>query len=127
MKLKKYKEKKERVNDGHIYDTVTKTAQLVIFVFIAMTITAYTAVGILPVLCGNILSGMGVTYDTAVLDLFALWILPCSFISLMIFVGEVVAFKVLWKFMNKQRHKIYDKHMKRVEDKKNKNKDKGDN
>lgn len=115
-KLKHRREKKRKEPTGKIYNAFTWTIQAVVEIVIAYIVSVYTAVSILPLLCGTLISSMGITLETATMDLFALWILPVGFLTLMIFVAEILLYWLLWKWLCRIFGKMREQHLKEIKD-----------
>lgn len=100
-----------------LYDGITYIIQVFVIALIAYFVVIYTAVGFIPYIGGMLIQAMNITLETALMDLFILWMVPCLFVIFMLFVFELVCFKLLWKFLNKIFGKLRAKHKKEVQEK----------
>lgn len=106
-----------KLRSGIVYDTITWIVQLFIMALTVYMVVLYTAVGMIPYLGGVFVQAMGITADTQIMDLFILWMVPCGFVILMIFAGELLLFYFLWKLLKKVFNKLRAKRHKELAEK----------
>lgn len=117
-KMSKFKENiLIKLHSGIVYDIITWMAQIFIMVLTVYMVVLYTAVGMIPYLGGVFIQAMGITADTPIMDLFILWMVPCGFVILMIFAGELLLFYFFWKCLKKVFSKLRDKRHKELAEK----------
>ena len=106
-----------KLHDGGIYGAITKIIQVLVMCFVVYVVVAYTAVGFIPYIGGVFIQAMGITTETMIMDLFILWMVHCLFVVLMVFAGELVAFRYLWKFLDRIFGNLRRKRRKELEEK----------
>lgn len=96
-----------KLNPYSIFCHIIHGAILVAWSYsIMIVIMAY----VIPTFSAYFANSMGITYDSEILDILGLWMLPCIFVVLLLFALTVATIKCLHKWLKKNFGKSIQKH-----------------
>lgn len=115
-KIKRFSKKKDyitktdkvqKLNAYSIFCNIIHGMTLVVWTYsITLVIIAY----VIPTFSAYLLTSMGLTYESEILDILGLWMLPCIFVVLLLFALTIFLIKGLHKWLKKNFDKSIQKH-----------------
>lgn len=64
----------------------------------------------IPMFSAKLANGMGISYESELLDILGLWLLPCAFMVLLFLALTIISIKVLHEWLKKNFDKSIKKH-----------------
>lgn len=110
LKKKENATSNDKVSKLNPYSIFCHTIHAVILVAWSYSIILVIMAYVIPTFSAYFASSMGITYDSEILDILGLWMLPCIFVVLLLFILTISSIKGLHTWLKKNFDKSIQKH-----------------